>query len=547
MTDAEQKRRGAYYTSTDVADFLARWAVPSNGGSVLDPSYGEGALLRAAAQRFEGMRVDPRERLYGVEKDKRTHRVVSADLAQASIARASHLLRADFFEVESGSLPQMAAVVANPPFIRFHRFKGDQRRLALARAQECGVKLSGQCSAWAPFIVHAAAFLENGGRLALVLPTELLHARYAQPVLEFLTASFGAVRIIRFSTKLFPELMQDAVLTLASSKGAPSTAPYIRDVASAADLSDLATLDECSGTVLDVGELLKGVTTARAYSLPLGTRKLYQELSARPDIGRLGSLATVRIGYVSGAAEFFHLSAAAAKSSGIDVKHLRPVIHSARDVRGHRFGKEDWKALILDGGANWLLSPNGSACHDEAVKRLISKGRRQKLHLRRKCADRRPWWRVRFPIAGDALLPCLSHNWLRLALNDASAAASNSLYVVRFHSRSTSTHELAALAAGTSLFQLSSEIEGHALGGGALKVDPREAMRLILPLPTNLTPSSVRNGLARVDRHVRRGKLEAAMKVADSLMLVEGLGLSPKTVAALRSGYALLANARRTH
>jgi hypothetical protein len=35
----------------------------------------------------------------------------------------------------------------------------------------------------------------------------------------------------------------------------------------------------------------------------------------------------------------------------------------------------------------------------------------------------------------------------------------------------------------TPFFQLSAEIEGHPLGGGMLKLEPREAGRLLVPAP----------------------------------------------------------------
>jgi hypothetical protein len=38
----------------------------------------------------------------------------------------------------------------------------------------------------------------------------------------------------------------------------------------------------------------------------------------------------------------------------------------------------------------------------------------------------------------------------------------------------------------TPVFQLSSELEGHPLGGGMLKLEPREACRILIPHTTDL-------------------------------------------------------------
>jgi hypothetical protein len=49
------------------------------------------------------------------------------------------------------------------------------------------------------------------------------------------------------------------------------------------------------------------------------------------------------------------------------------------------------------------------------------------------------------------------------------------------------------------MLQLSSELEGHPLGGGMLKLEPREAGRLLLPDTADLngiTPDVIESGIA---------------------------------------------------
>ena len=65
-------------------------------------------------------------------------------------------------------------VMGNPPYIRYQDFTGESRAKALRAALRDGVRLNGLASSWAAFVVHASAFLKPGGRLALVLPAELL-------------------------------------------------------------------------------------------------------------------------------------------------------------------------------------------------------------------------------------------------------------------------------------------------------------------------------------------------------------------------------------
>lgn len=91
-----------------------------------------------------------------------------------------NLWLANFFGLDPEGRPRFGAAVGNPPFIRYQRFFGDARRLALARCAAQGIRLPELCSSWAPFLVHSAAMLRPGGRLAMVVPMELAHAAYAR-------------------------------------------------------------------------------------------------------------------------------------------------------------------------------------------------------------------------------------------------------------------------------------------------------------------------------------------------------------------------------
>jgi hypothetical protein len=67
----------------------------------------------------------------------------------------------------------------------------------------------------------------------------------------------------------------------------------------------------------------------------------------------------------------------------------------------------------------------------------------------------------------------------------ARCACTNSLHTVRLKDKSSLPRLLAAQ--GSPLFQLSCEIEGHPLGGGMLKLEPREAGRVLVPSIETLT------------------------------------------------------------
>ena len=109
------KRTGAYYTADAVADFLVRWAVREPTDRVLDPSFGGGVFLDAAAARICDLGGNPATTVHGVELDPEVHREVVRRLAPD--VAPDHLTRADFFSVDGE--PTYDAVVGNPPFVRY--------------------------------------------------------------------------------------------------------------------------------------------------------------------------------------------------------------------------------------------------------------------------------------------------------------------------------------------------------------------------------------------------------------------------------------------
>src|SRR5262249_28721603 len=107
-----------------------------------------------------------------------------------------------------GSPEGVDVVIGNPPYIRYQEFAGEARGEALERAAGSGVQLNRLASSWAHFVAHAIAFVRPGGRLALILPAELIHTTYAAPLREHLRSSFADVSVVSFRKAVFPDVQE---------------------------------------------------------------------------------------------------------------------------------------------------------------------------------------------------------------------------------------------------------------------------------------------------------------------------------------------------
>ncbi len=498
-TAQEAKARGAFYTPEALTRFLARWAIRDADDRVLEPSCGDGAFVTAIAQRFAALGVDDLAgRLCGIEREP--------DEAQKALALApsAKVLTSNFFDVEPTSLPPMSAVLGNPPYIRYHGFSGSDREKGLARARLQGVELTRLASSWAHFVVHSVAFLGPAGRLALVLPAELLHTDYGQPVRDLLLRKFGSIIVVAFDRGVFSDAQVDAVLLLASSDDRrglrvvrlpDERALDAFDVAAYAGLATLAPMPRWSSAV------------------DVGAGSVYAELVASGTTARLGSIASVDIGFVSGANDFFILSRDDAERHRLPVEVLSPTMRRPGDIPG---------LLASDGEVRLLLDlarrPTPS---DEHLRDYLTAGEAAGIAARYKCRVRRPWYAVPLPRARpDVFLPYMSHLAPRLIVNDVGAWSSNLLHGVTLGLFAPPPRALATAMVGSATL-LSAEIEGRAYGGGVLKMETKEAERLLVP---DVTPSRYRDleaAFPEVDALVRGGRIETAAELVDSALEID--------------------------
>jgi adenine-specific DNA-methyltransferase len=129
---------------------------------------------------------------------------------------------------------------------------------------------------------------------------------------------------------------------------------------------------------------------------------------------------------------------------------------------------------------------------------------------------RSPWYVVPLPKRmPDAFLPYMHHLGPRLIVNTKGARNSNLLHGVALRPGAPSAAAL-AVAMASSLTLLSAEVEGRAYGGGVLKLETKEAERVLLPSIEN--PEPLARLLPEVDQLIRSGEVEGAAVLVDGLL-----------------------------
>ena len=454
------KESGAYYTPDAVAAALVQWAARNETDRLLDPSCGDGRFIACHSNST------------GVERND------DAACAAKNRAPSAVVHRGDFFEWAEQLTERFDCAAGNPPFIRYQTFSGEVRRRALRLCHDLGATFSGLTTSWAPFLVVTASLLQHGGRMAFVVPASIGHAPHAAPLIEYLVANFDVVRIVPIREKLFPHLSEDCWLLFAEGFGGST-----RDIHFAPMERFLDTeVPTRFATLVPVNEW-RGPWNGRLrpYLLEDSQRRTYQEVASRPDTLRLGVAASIGIGYVSGANWFFHLRPSEAKRWRIPSKFLLPTARNGRVLPPRTLTATTIIEWHRSDEPMLLLRIPRQAKLPRTVTHYLDSAHGRKARQSYKCRNRHPWYSVPDVRVPQFFLTCMSGIAPSLVRNEAGATCANTLHAVCLRGGRVGDELLDAWE--SPYVQLSCEIEGHALGGGMLKLEPGEAARVVLPSP----------------------------------------------------------------
>lgn len=529
----ERKGRGAFFTPPDISRFMTEWAIRSPEDLVLEPSCGEAAFLLPAAARLRelgGLELTLSAQIHG------------QDIHPKSVDEASRLLSregfnatlsvGDFFarKVEA----KYDVVIGNPPYVRYQNFAGDSRNIALEAALRQGVRLNQLASSWAAFTVHASAFLKRDGRLALVLPAELLAVKYAAQIRRYLLSRFSSVRLVLFENLVFPGVLEEVVLLLAEGHGGAQRFE-VYQARNAEDLRNVVAANWVGITPRDDDKWTGALLPSQAF-------ELYDETLDSNGFEVMRDWGKTYLGAVTGNNDYFTLRRSQVQKLQLPQSELvRISPPGSKHLRGLTLSDHAWEALANADERCYLFAPSKSP--SKASLQYIAEGELKGVQNAYKCQVRDTWWQV--PLVGrpDLLFTYMNHDRPRLVRNGAGVHLLNSLYGVQLHPpRRQLGQELLAVSSLNSMTLLGAEIVGRSYGGGMLKHEPTEADNLPMPSLDVLEALAPRLRLLQpqIGGLLRRNDITPAIEIIDKLILCEHMGLSEAKLQAIRRAREML-------
>lgn len=519
---------GAYYTPNDVAGLLAHWAVINHDRRVLDPSFGGCAFMQAAASHLKGKgRRQPGRLVFGVDIDESCVRYVR----ESSGLIEDNVVFRDFLAIRPSELPgaPFHAIVGNPPYVRHHWLKDERRAVARRIAEESGQRLPETASLWAYFVLHALAFLEPSGRLAMLVPEAILQADYAVSVRAALQQHFETVRLVHLRQRLFDGTDEPVVVIAAEGFGSPGSLKVL----------SVDTAEELSA-------ILKGkAPQAQDSTLPNGRRiapDALQALTTLESSGQttaFGELATPHIGIVTGANSYFIRSANELADIGVPARARVPIVSRTKWLTGLDFTPADHKVVAEAGARAFLVRPTPALESSLGIQRWIESGETSGIDRRHKCAKREPWYRVDLPAKPDAFVTSTRLGPPLLVLNRSTFRCTNALYAATWNRACDVPPEVVVVGFMTTFVALWSELNGRRYGGGVLKLDLTSLCKLPVPIVADAA-----SAFGPVNDALRRGDEATARTLADDIVLHRGLGVSKTDIMLIRDALTELTRQR---
>ncbi|MBI4356300.1 MAG: N-6 DNA methylase [Gammaproteobacteria bacterium] len=468
-----------HLTPEGLADTLAKYVLAANPKRILDPCYGEGALIRSVLKRLKRY------------PKKRQPEIIACDVLDGEcdkelLINKVTIVRGDFLRWKDsmGQEKGVDAVICNPPYIGNRNLPLRVRGVVKKLSEDNKIKLPGNSNYWIFFLLHSLVHLRKGGRIAFILPTSWKYADYAKEIRNLIRASFEKVEEESLPEPVFETSREGTELLFASGFFGNEVcknfingfSPSNRDVV-------------CSG-----------------QSLRLSRAKLIS----------LGEVIRINIGIVCGGVKFFLLNKSKMKDLGIGHKYVLPVVSNTKHLKAPILDRKQFEDLDENDERLWLFYPRDKS-FSKVVRNYIEEGERLRFNEALWCRRREPWYLTQIKPPSNFILSGMVREYPLICVNESKVFATNTLYIGNWKNEKYEGMEIVLLAVLFSDLARKSVMElARKYPDGLLKFEPCDLMAWKIPDPREISL----NGLQKKEmkRLFKQNKFEEINKIINKLI-----------------------------
>lgn len=515
---SEQKLRGAYYTPLPLAEMMVRlFAGNNNIRYILEPSCGDGVFLDAlvktkfndCVERITAIEIDD------LEADKSRKRTESCQVAD--------VYSMDFFVYyqKNKDKKYFDLILGNPPYVRYQYLEESQRELLSQILISQGMKANKLVNTWVGFVVACVNMLTENGKIAFVVPAEILQVAYAEDLRLFLADRLSKITLVTFEELVFPDIEQEIVV-LIGEKGEEEKGIRIVELN---NLKDLESFDIESNGFQRLQHVHEKWTK---YFTNDEENALVKQIREDSRFQRLSQAALINVGITTGNNKYFSVDQSKVKEYELQ-EVVRPLIGRSSHANSIYFNYEDWMTNVKNDKAAYLIDFPDSDFFDypEMHQRYIKMGEEKNENKGYKCSIRERWYRIPSIWIPDAFFLRRNNLYPKFVLNCCNAVSTDTMHRVKFYEGIEP--ERIVLSYYNSISFAFTELCGRSYGGGVLEILPGEVGNIIVPKLNDVPIEQIRDLLQQIDTIVREGEdIEKALDIVDKEVLVDVLKLDKK-------------------
>lgn len=510
----EQKLRGAYYTPLQLANAIVELFAAENINKVLEPSCGDGVFLDSMREQHLLEKVS-------------ILTAVELDVAEAKKVRNKYnsqknvdVINDDFFNFYDQNVDNnhYDLIVGNPPYIRYQYLTDSQRESLSTILTSHGMKSNKLINAWVGFLVACTHMLNDTGRIAFVVPAEILQVAYAEELRLFLSNQFSRITLITFEKLVFPEIEQE-VLVFIGEKGGEEKGIRIIEMS---DLNGFYTLDIHSNGYQKMQHVKEKWTKYFTSSEEI---KVIQKIKNDARFAPFADFGMINIGVTTGHNDYFSIDKDTCEKYELDDVAL-PLIGRSSHAHGIYFTNADWIKNVEEGKKARLIVFPSKVLEQYPSKHIeyIKLGEQNRVNLGYKCSIRGQWYVVPSIWVPDAFFLRRNNLYPKFVLNRCGAISTDTMHRMKLNEDVDA--EILLLSYYNSISFAFTEICGRSYGGGVLEILPGEMGNIMLPIIREFPAKKKKELLEKIDTVVRQdGNIEEALDLVDEIVLIKHMGL----------------------
>jgi len=397
----------------------------------------------------------------------------------------------------------------------------EQRNVMSAILTTHNMKANKLVNTWVGFIVACVHMLSESGKIAFVIPAEILQVAYAEDLRLFLVNSLSKITLITFEELVFPDIEQEIVVFI-GEKGEQEKGIRIIELN---NLDDLESFNINTNGFQQFQHVHEKWTK---YFTDSKENDLIRSIKNDKRFQKLSDTALINVGITTGNNKYFSINKEQVEQYDLQ-KVVPPLIGRSSHAHSIYFEKKDWLVNVNKKKAAYLIDFPDSKFEDypKKHKEYIELGEKNKENIGYKCSIRDRWYRIPSIWVPDAFFLRRNNLYPKFVLNRCNAVSTDTMHRMKFNEGIEP--ERIALSYYNSISFAFTELCGRSYGGGVLEILPGEVGNVIIPKIDKVPIEQIREVLLRIDTIVRNEEdIEQALDIVDNEILVDIIGIDKK-------------------